>query len=134
LNAAAHCLTSNSELLTSVTRQYVTVVVYHTYNPLVSVIGGGPYGLSFGYNSLKMNKHTNWQIFEAADHYGGLAASITDENGFTWDWGGHVTFDPMNKFFKMLDDIGLEYYSKKRNAKVWYKDRMIDYPIQMHIW
>ena len=34
----------------------------------------------------------------------------------------------------MIDDIGLEYYSKKRNAKVWYKDRMIDYPIQMHIW
>lgn len=34
----------------------------------------------------------------------------------------------------MIDDIELEYYSRKRNAKVWYKDRMIDYPIQMHIW
>lgn len=34
----------------------------------------------------------------------------------------------------MMDEIGIEYYSKKRNAKVWYKNRMIDYPIQMHIW
>lgn len=70
----------------------------------------------------------NWTIFEGSKVAGGLARSIIDENGFTWDLGGHVTFARDPSYYKMLDSLNIEFNYKTRVSKVWVKDKWIDYP------
>ncbi|CDW85571.1 udp-galactopyranose mutase [Stylonychia lemnae] len=113
---------------------YLATIIYHEFNPKISIIGGGPFSLSFGYNSLIQNQLTNWQIFESTNVFGGLAQSFKDQMGFTWDIGGHVVFETYESYTRMLDTLKLEYNQVKRKSKVWIKGQQIDYPIQMHLW
>ena len=62
-----------------ITKHYYETVLYRKLNPKMAIIGGGPWGLCVGYNTIKLNKQTNWQIFESNSFCGGLASSVTDE-------------------------------------------------------
>ena len=53
------------------------------------IVGAGPTGLGAAWR-LAANGKTNWLLCETADDAGGLAGSVVDEQGFTWDLGGHV--------------------------------------------
>jgi protoporphyrinogen oxidase len=57
----------------------------------IVILGAGPTGLGAGYRLNELG-HDDWHIYEAADHVGGLAASVTSPNGFVYDTGGHVMF------------------------------------------
>eukprot|EP00347_Sterkiella_histriomuscorum_P000503 403375600 len=112
-------------------------------NPEILIVGAGVFSLCFAYNvtnnpqaldGVDPKPLQNWQIYEASREFGGLAMSMKDENGFTWDIGGHVTFDAFGKYYQMLDTLGMEFNHISRNSKVWCHSQMIDYPIQMHIW
>src|SRR6202030_3333756 len=46
--------------------------------------------------------HRDWLIVEQADHAGGLASSVLDPAGFTWDMGGHVVFSHFGEFDALL--------------------------------
>ncbi|MGH2611134.1 MAG: NAD(P)-binding protein, partial [Tepidiformaceae bacterium] len=48
------------------------------------ILGGGPTGLGAGYRLNEIG-HDDWDIYEASDHVGGLAASHRDAAGFTYD-------------------------------------------------
>ncbi len=70
----------------------------------IVIIGAGPTGLGAGY-CLKELGHTNFQIYEQSSHAGGLAASVTDAGGFTWDIGVHVTHSHYPYFDRVYDRL-----------------------------
>jgi protoporphyrinogen oxidase len=74
-------------------------------------------------------------IVEAADHAGGLASSVVDAGGFTWDLGGHVLFSHYPYFDRVMDTaLGDAWVEHVREAWVWMRDRWIPYPFQNNVW
>ena len=102
--------------------------------PRIAIIGAGPTGLGAAWR-LQEHGHTNWTLFEAGAEPGGLAASVVDERGFTWDLGGHVLFSHYPYFDAMMDRaLGDQWVEHIREAWVWMRDRWIPYPFQNNIW
>ncbi len=102
-------------------------------NPRIIIIGAGPTGLGAAYYLRKI-RYNNWFIYEKDNHAGGLSSSIIDNNGFTWDHGGHVIFS----HYKFFDEI-IEFSCKKnilshnRYAFAYMFDRLVPYPVQNNI-
>ena len=98
------------------------------------ILGAGPTGLGTAYrlNELGM---TDLLVLEQTDHPGGLAASFTDEHGFTWDIGGHVQFSHYRYFDElMLKALGNEGWLKhQRESWAWMEGRFVPYPVQNNI-
>lgn len=65
------------------------------------ILGAGPTGLGAAMR-LEGNRHADWQLLERSGHAGGLAASFTDKEGFTWDIGGHVQFSHTTGYSAMF--------------------------------
>ncbi|HEX8343466.1 MAG TPA: FAD-dependent oxidoreductase, partial [Actinoplanes sp.] len=99
----------------------------------IVIIGAGPTGLGAGYRLQELG-HDDWVILEASDRVGGLATSFTDDDGFTWDIGGHVMFSHYPYYDALVERLmGDEYSTLKREAWVWMEDRFIPYPFQNNI-
>lgn len=64
----------------------------------IVILGTGPSGLGAAYHLNKLVGYNDWKLFERNDHVGGLSASFRDDNGFTWDVGGHVLFSRYDYF------------------------------------
>jgi protoporphyrinogen oxidase len=102
--------------------------------PRILIIGAGPTGLGAAWRLHELG-HDNWDLYEAADHPGGLAASVTDAHGFVWDMGGHVLFSHYKYFDRlMVTALGDAWVEHIREAWVWMRDRWIPYPFQNNIW
>lgn len=98
------------------------------------VIGAGPTGLGAAWR-LQEHGHTNWSLLEAAPEAGGLAASVIDSHGFTWDLGGHVLFSHYRYFDQVMTAaLGDAWVEHVREAWVWMRERWIPYPFQNNIW
>lgn len=52
----------------------------------IVIIGSGPCGLGAAYRLNELG-HDNFVVLEAGPTPGGLACSVVDDNGFTWDMG-----------------------------------------------
>jgi protoporphyrinogen oxidase len=103
-------------------------------DPRVLVIGAGPTGLGTAWRLNELG-HANWALFEAADHPGGLASSVVDDEGFTWDLGGHVLFSHYRYFDALMATaLGDAWVEHVREAWVWMRQRWIPYPFQNNIW
>ena len=50
----------------------------------VLILGGGPTGLGVA-TRLHESGHEDFLLLEAQEHPGGLASSVVDDAGFTWD-------------------------------------------------
>ncbi len=99
----------------------------------IVIIGAGPCGLACGRELDRIGCH-DWLILERADHPGGLAASVVDAAGFTWDLGGHVVFSHFNAFDALLEDVmGGEILSHDRSSYVRFADRWVPYPFQNNL-
>jgi protoporphyrinogen oxidase len=99
----------------------------------ILIVGGGPAGLGAAWR-LHESGHADWQLLEKEDHVGGLAASHVDENGFTWDLGGHVVFSHYEYFDGLLDRLLKDQWVRhERQAWVWMRERFIPYPLQNNI-
>jgi len=98
------------------------------------ILGSGPTGLGAAYR-LKELGETDVLILERSDYYGGLAASFVDEQGFTWDIGGHVQFSHYRYFDDlMIAALGTEgWLHHERESWVWIEDRFVPYPFQNNI-
>ena len=97
------------------------------------IIGAGPTGLGA---ACRLNEHgMNWHMLDAEPHVGGLASSWVDENGFTWDHGGHVQFSHYETFDRyMLEALGEEgWLEHQRESWVWIKQRFVPYPFQNNL-
>lgn len=100
----------------------------------IVILGAGPTGLGAAWR-LQERGHTNWSLYEAGVAAGGLASSVIDPHGFTWDLGGHVLFSHYRYFDEMMDRaLGDAWVEHVREAWVWMRDRWIPYPFQNNIW
>jgi protoporphyrinogen oxidase len=98
------------------------------------ILGAGPTGLGAAWR-LAQHGHADWRVYDAADIPGGLAASVVDEQGFTWDIGGHVVFSHYADFDRVLDELlGDAWLSHVRESWVYMRERFIPYPLQSNIW
>ena len=99
----------------------------------IVIIGAGPCGLACG-RELDRFGHSNWVILERHDHAGGLASSVIDPAGFTWDLGGHVVFSHFGEFDALLDDVmDGDIWRHDRSSYIRYDDRWIPYPFQNNL-
>jgi protoporphyrinogen oxidase len=99
----------------------------------IVIVGAGPTGLGAAYRLAELG-HDDWEIFERADHVGGLAASVIDPHGFIWDHGGHVMFSHYGYFDELVDKmLGADYDEHMREAWVWLHGRFVPYPFQNNI-
>jgi protoporphyrinogen oxidase len=98
------------------------------------IVGAGPTGLGAAWR-LSALGHTGWRLCESETDAGGLAGSIVDEHGFTWDFGGHVQFSHYQYFDDLMDELlgpdGWLYH--ERESWVWLRDRFVPYPFQLNL-
>ena len=99
----------------------------------IVIVGAGPCGLACG-RELARLRHRDWRILERSDHAGGLASSVVDREGFTWDLGGHVVFSHYGEFDALLAEaMGDDVCQHDRSSYVRFDDRWIPYPFQNNL-
>ncbi len=101
--------------------------------PIV-ILGGGPAGLGAAF-MLDRSGHDDWVLFERDDGVGGLAKSIRDEKGYTWDLGGHVAFSHYGLFTRLQDELLGEagWIEHERESWIRLLDTWVPYPFQNNI-
>lgn len=100
----------------------------------IVVLGAGPTGLGAAWR-LTEHGHPDWLLLDAAEGPGGLAMSVRDDAGFTWDLGGHVLFSHYRYFDRLMEQaLGHAWFEHEREAWVWMRERWIPYPLQNNIW
>jgi protoporphyrinogen oxidase len=78
--------------------------------------------------------HPNFVIHERSSRAGGLAASVVDPQGFTWDFGGHVVFSHYGEFDRILEEaMGDEVHHHDRSSYIRFEDRWVPYPFQNNL-
>src|SRR5579862_6907509 len=99
----------------------------------VVILGAGPTGLGAAYRLNELG-HTHFHVYERAAQVGGLATSYRDEQGFTWDIGGHVQFSHYRYFDALMDRaLSGQWLSHERESWVWIEGRFVPYPFQNNI-
>ena len=100
----------------------------------VLIVGAGPTGLGAAWRLEELG-HRDWWLCEAEASAGGLASSVTDEHGFTWDLGGHVQFSHYDYVDRLLDDLlGSDGWLRhERRAAIWVRGRFVSYPFQLNL-
>lgn len=100
----------------------------------ILILGGGPTGLGAAWRLNELG-HGDWQLLEANDYAGGLAASFRDAKGFFWDIGGHVQFSHYQYFDELMHKLipKDEWFTHERESWIWIRDRFIPYPLQYNI-
>ena len=91
----------------------------------VAIIGAGPTGLSAAYHLGE-----DALLIEAANQIGGWCRSI-EENGFTFDYAGHIMFskdDYVHEMYKLL--LGDNIHWQNREAWIYSKETYTRYPFQ----
>ncbi len=98
------------------------------------VVGAGPTGLGAALRLRELGED-DFLVLEAAEHAGGLASSVVDENGFTWDLGGHVQFSHYDKFDEYMNRAlaESEWNAHQRESWVWLLKRFVPYPFQYNL-
>jgi len=98
------------------------------------IIGAGPTGLGAAWRLEQRGIH-DWIVLESGQVPGGLAQSVVDEHGFTWDLGGHVQFSHYEMFDQLMDELlgvdGWLYHD--RESWVWLRNRFVPYPFQLNL-
>ena len=98
------------------------------------IVGAGPTGLGAAWR-LTAKGETNWLLCEATPDAGGLAGSVVDDHGFTWDLGGHVQFSHYDYFDDLMDDLlgPGGWLHHQRESWVWLRGGFVPYPFQLNL-
>jgi protoporphyrinogen oxidase len=98
------------------------------------IVGGGPTGIGAAFR-LREQGVRDWLLLEREDEAGGLASSVIDEHGFTWDLGGHVQFSHYESFDRYMDQaLGADgWHHHQRESWVWISNRFVPYPFQNNL-
>jgi len=92
------------------------------------VIGGGPAGLTAGYQLAKAGKKVI--VFEADDQVGGIAKTVVDPEGFRFDLGGHRFFTKSKEVNDLwLEIMGDEFLMRPRMSRIFWRGKYLDYPL-----
>jgi len=99
----------------------------------IVIVGAGPCGLGCA-RELTALGYDDFQVLEATSAVGGLASSLVDPHGFTWDQGGHVVFSHYGEFDRLLKDVmGDDLLHHERSSFVRVGDRWVPYPFQNNL-
>ena len=99
----------------------------------ILILGAGPTGLGAAYRLQELGLD-DFLLLEGRETPGGLASSYVDEEGFTWDVGGHVQFSHYKYYDSVLDRaLGKDWLFHERESWVWMRERFIPYPFQNNI-
>jgi protoporphyrinogen oxidase len=99
----------------------------------ILIVGAGPCGLACA-RELERLGHRDWLILERAEVAGGLASSVLDQAGFTWDLGGHVVFSHFGEFDALLEDLmNGDVVRHERSSYIRFADRWVPYPFQNNL-
>src|SRR6476659_9286877 len=99
----------------------------------VAIIGAGPCGLGCA-RELDSIGFREWAVYEREEHAGGLASSVLDPAGFTWELGGHVVFSHFGEFDLLLSEaMGDEVCEHERASYIRFGDRWVPYPFQNNL-
>jgi protoporphyrinogen oxidase len=99
----------------------------------IIILGAGPTGLGAAYRLRELG-HNNFTLYEREERVGGLAASVYDETGFTWDFGVHVLFSRSAYFNCVMDTVlSGEWIEQRRDAQIWMHGQFVPYPLQYNI-
>jgi protoporphyrinogen oxidase len=102
-------------------------------SPRIAILGAGPVGLGAAYRLLELG-HSDFTVYERDGGVGGLAASVTDGAGFTYDVGGHVMFSHYEYFDRLVDRmLGDQYTRLMRESWIRMCGRWIPYPLQNNV-
>lgn len=99
----------------------------------ILILGAGPTGLGAAYQCKKFGLNA-WSLFERNAHVGGLSASFTDAQGFTWDVGGHVLFSHYHYFDDVVKNVLNDaYFEHLRESWIRVLGAWVPYPFQNNI-
>ena len=94
----------------------------------VLVLGGGPAGLTAGYELAKAGERP--LVLEAEAQVGGLAKTV-ERDGYRFDLGGHRFFTKSAEvealWLEVLDD---EFLERPRMSRIYWNGRFLDYPLR----
>jgi len=85
--------------------------------PTFLVVGAGPTGIGAAVRLTELG--VDHLLVDSADQLGGMATSITDADGFTWDLGGHVLHSHFAEFDDAVAACGVPMNQVTRNGWVW---------------
>jgi protoporphyrinogen oxidase len=92
------------------------------------VIGAGPTGIGAAHRLAELN--SDYLLVESQDRPGGMARSVTDPNGFTWDLGGHVLHSHFPSFDSAIATAAVEMTDPTRNGSVLIDGKLVPTPLQ----
>jgi protoporphyrinogen oxidase len=92
------------------------------------VIGAGPTGVGAAGRLQELG--VDYLLIESSDRPGGMAGSITDADGFTWDLGGHVLHSHFPSFDAAIAAAGVEMTYPTRNGWILMDGVFVRTPIQ----
>lgn len=94
-------------------------------------IGAGPTTIGACYR-LRDKGIKDYFVVEAGDQFGGLSRSYIDDQGFTWDLGGHVQFSHYKEFDQAMEEACKNegWLTHQRESWVWIQDKFVPYPFQ----
>ncbi len=94
----------------------------------VVVLGGGPAGLTAGYQLAKLGKPV--VVLESTDALGGIARTTVKE-GFRFDLGGHRFFTKVDEVDALWHEImGDEFLKRPRQSRIYWNDKFLEYPLE----
>lgn len=97
----------------------------------VVIIGGGPAGLTAGYELLKRSDEYRPLVFEAGEIVGGIARTESYK-GYRFDIGGHRFFTKVDEVEQMWREVLKdEFITVPRQSRIYYRDRYFDYPLRI---
>lgn len=99
----------------------------------IAILGAGPCGLGAAYRLRELG-YDDFVVFDRQDSVGGLASSVTDSQGFVWDFGCHVLYSRSDYFNGVMDEVlAGEWIDQPRDAQVWLGGRFVPYPLQYNL-
>ncbi len=95
----------------------------------VVIIGGGPAGLTAGYELMKHNIQS--VVLERADKVGGISRTETYK-GYRFDIGGHRFFTKVGEVEKVWKEIlSDDFIQTPRLSRIYYDNKFYDYPLAL---
>ena len=96
----------------------------------ILVIGAGPTGLGAAWR-LKELGHADFMVVDRNPYVGGLAASFSDPQGYTWDFAVHVAHSHYHYVDRLMESVLPDgFLIHERRSWVYTQRTFVPYPFQ----